>query len=287
MRYQVSHITRYSYEAPVSSCHSELRLAPRVTPHQKVWRRSVSVRPKPERIDEREDYFGNIVHRFALFDSHSSLEVHSESIVEVQARPLPLPRSTASWEQVRDAVRAARSGSLFEAIEFTGESPFAVGAVEIELYARDSLAPGRSLLDAVLELNARIHRDFKYKPSSTTIDTTPSEVFKTRRGVCQDFAHLMIAMLRPVGIPVRYVSGYLRSGASYTGAEASHAWVSVFVPEAGWVDLDPTNNVVPEQGHVTVAWGRDYGDVTPVKGVTLGGGEQKIDVEVRVIPATS
>ncbi len=282
MLYQVSHVTRYTYQSPVSTCHSELRLAPRVTPHQKVWRRSVTVSPNPERIDEREDYFGNTVHRFALFDPHLSLEVHAESLVEAEAHELPLPRSTARWEDVRDAILVARTGALFEAVEYTGESPFAGGSLDIELYARESLRPGRAILEAALELNTRIHGDFRYKPASTTIDTTPVEVFKKRRGVCQDFAHLMVAMLRSVGLAARYVSGYLRSG---VGAEASHAWVSIFVPEAGWVDLDPTNNVAPGQGHVTLAWGRDYGDVTPVKGVTLGGGEQRIEVEVRVTPA--
>ncbi|MEZ5401841.1 MAG: transglutaminase family protein [Bryobacteraceae bacterium] len=284
MLYQVRHITRYAYREPVTTCHSELRLAPRVTPNQKVWKRTIAVRPSPERVDERMDYFGNHVHSFALFDSHAELEVTAESVVEVSPPAVGRAEEGPPWEQVRDKVRVARSGNSFDAIEFTSESPFVVGSPEIELYARESFTPGRGIISSAVDLTERIHRDYEYKPESTTIDTKPAEVFAARRGVCQDFAHLMLAMVRSLGLPARYVSGYLRSGANYTGAEASHAWVSIFVPGPGWFDLDPTNNAVPTEGHVTVAWGRDYGDVAPLKGVTLGGGEQKVEVDVRVAP---
>jgi transglutaminase-like putative cysteine protease len=164
------------------------------------------------------------------------------------------------------------------------DSPFVAALPQLKEYGALSLRPGAPLAEAAIDLSRRIHRDFRYAPRTTTIETPLSEVLQRRGGVCQDFSHVMIGVLRSYGIAARYVSGYLRSGAHYTGADASHAWVSAYIPEWGWLDLDPTNDVIPSDGHVTVAWGRDYGDVTPVKGVSLGGGEQRVHVAVRVQP---
>jgi transglutaminase-like putative cysteine protease len=284
MIYRASHITSYTYEDAVSTCHSEVRLIPRARANQHVQSSRIHIEPEPAVFTVRMDYFGNHVHHFSILEAHASLIVKATSLVEVTAPSVVDPALTPPWEDVRDHIRAYPDAAALEAFEFTCESGFVTVSPDFAAYARQSFTTRRPLLEAALDLCARIHRDFKYKPSSTTIDTPVSEVFRTREGVCQDFAHLMIAALRSLGLAARYVSGYLRSGANYTGAEASHAWLSIFLPPSGWVDLDPTNNLIPGEGHVTVAWGRDYGDVTPVKGVTLGGGEHKIEVEVRVRP---
>jgi transglutaminase-like putative cysteine protease len=182
-------------------------------------------------------------------------------------------------------VVAAHEGEAdLAAFEYVFESPFVVLSPELAAYGREVFEPGRPLLDAVLALSHRIHQDFTYLPKSTTIDMPLLDVFHNRCGVCQDFSHVMIGVLRSLRLPARYVSGYLRSGKNYQGADASHAWVSAFVPGAGWRNFDPTNDMIPSDGHVTVGWGRDYGDVTPVKGIALGGGRQTVDVEVYVRP---
>ena len=155
---------------------------------------------------------------------------------------------------------------------------------ELFNYASPTFTPGRPLVDALQELSHRIHTEFRYQPKSTSIDMPLIEVLRNRRGVCQDFAHIMIGALRSLRLAARYVSGYLRSGSNYQGFEASHAWVSVFIPGNGWVGFDPTNDVMPSDRHVTLAWGRDFSDVTPMKGITLGGGGQTIEVEVSVRP---
>ena len=177
-----------------------------------------------------------------------------------------------------------RSPHTLAAYEFVFDSPFVAASPQLAAFGAATFTPGRHLAEAVTELSTRIHKEFSYKPKSTSIDSSLEDVLSRRQGVCQDFAHVMIGVMRSYRLAARYVSGYLRSGAKYLGAEASHAWVSVYLPGYGWLDLDPTNNVLPSDGHVTVAWGRDYGDVTPVKGISLGGGGQVVDVVVRVEP---
>jgi transglutaminase-like putative cysteine protease len=284
MLYRASHITRYYYADPVATCHNEVRLKPRLAPHQQLHSFRLSVSPAPDGYSDRKDYFGNEVRYFCVLEAHEQLTINATSLVEVAAAQLPEPASTPPWEAVRKEIHAAADPRTLQAFEFTAESPFVTVGRELAEYARVSFVKQRPVLEAAADLSSRIYREFKYLPSSTTIDTTVAEVFRSRQGVCQDFAHLMIAMLRSLGLAARYVSGYLKSGAHYTGAEASHAWVSLYVPGAGWLDLDPTNNLLPRDGHVTLAWGRDYGDVTPVKGVTLGGGEHSVAVEVCVLP---
>ena len=283
MRYRTRHETRYHYAAPVSQCQSELRLTPRSLPWQTVLGAAIETTPKYASIDTRTDYFGNSVTLVSILESHDDFSIVATSSVEVEARPSALA-SDMPWEVARDEVVSGRSAGTLEAVEFVFDSPFVASAPELAAYAAPSFGAGRPLASAVQDLSHRIHSEFTYKPTSTAIDTPLSEVLRRRHGVCQDFAHVMIGALRSMGLPARYVSGYLRSGADYQGAEASHAWVSTFLPGSGWLDFDPTNDVVPGTGHVTLGWGRDYGDVTPIKGIAIGGGAQKVDVEVRVDP---
>lgn len=284
MVYRTLHTTLYSYVGPVSSCLTEVRLTPRTLPgRQEIRHFRLRVLPEPATLDKRTDYYGNEVWTFSVTEPHDRLTVTAVSTVEITPTSPPASDS-ASWEDVLSALRLAATPESLEAGEFRWESPYIPYFAELADYAKRSFGPGRPILEAAHDLTGRIYRDFKYAPRSTSIETPLADVLKQRRGVCQDFAHVMIGGLRSLGLAARYVSGYLKSGTEYTGAEASHAWVSVFVPGRGWFDFDPTNDVIPSTGHVTLAWGRDYGDVTPVKGVTTGGGDQQVQVEVRVQP---
>ena len=283
MLYQATHITRYRYEGPVSHSLSEARLTPRDFPGQVLHQCRLHVEPEPALLERRKDYFGNDVTTFAVFRTHDHFTATATSVVEVQSRPIG-NAPEIPWEQARDQLGAHTSEDLLEAYEFVFNSPFIVTAPALNEYARPAFAPGRPLVEAAAGLSHQIYSGFRYEPKSTSIEMPLLDVFENRRGVCQDFAHVMIGALRSLGLAARYVSGYLRSGATYQGADASHAWVSVFVPGAGWLDFDPTNDVRPSDGHVTLGWGRDFGDVTPVKGIALGGGKQLVDVEVRVEP---
>ena len=283
MVYQAIHITRYRYQSPVSQSLSETRLTPRTFPGQTLHESRIHIQPEPAVLEHRRDYFGNDVTTFAVFKSHDHFSATAVSVVEVDPKPwemIPM----ISWEVTRDQIAGQSDAALLDPYEFIFDSPYVAAAPELADYAGSTFIPGRHLVDAVTELSHRIHAEFRYEPESTSIDMPLLEVLGNRRGVCQDFAHIMIGTLRSLRLPARYVSGYLRSGAMYQGAGASHAWVSVFVPGSGWLDFDPTNDVRPSDGHVTLGWGRDYGDVTPVKGIALGGGEQIVEVEVRVEP---
>jgi transglutaminase-like putative cysteine protease len=283
MRYLTTHKTRYMYEGHVSLCVSEARLVPRVTDKQRVLSSRIQVDPEPAVMDQRKDYFGNDVNAFSIVRNHDRFTTTATSVVEVDASFEP--KDSMPWEQVRDQVSAYADAETLAAYEFVFESPYVDPSRELGEFARPSFTPGRPYAEAAKELSHRIHEEFTYLPKSTSIDMPLAKVFQGRRGVCQDFAHVMIGALRALRLPARYVSGYLRSGAKYQGAEASHAWVAVYIPGSGWVNFDPTNDVMPSDGHVTLAWGRDYGDVTPVRGIALGGGEHKLEVEVRVVPA--
>src|SRR6266446_4432297 len=283
MLYQATHVTRYRYEAPVSQSLNEARLTPRTLPGQTLYESRIHMNPEPAVLEYRKDYFGNDVTTFAVFRTHANFSATVTSVVDVQGPPARIVPDIP-WEATRDQIAQQPDPALLEAYEFVFDSPYVPWAPELADYARPSFAPGRPLVDAVTELSHRIHTEFRYQPQSTSIDMPLLEVLGNRRGVCQDFAHVMIGALRSLRLPARYVSGYLRSGAAYQGADASHAWVSVFLPGTGWLDFDPTNDLRPSDGHVTLGWGRDYGDVTPVKGIALGGGEQIVEVEVRVEP---
>jgi transglutaminase-like putative cysteine protease len=283
MRYKAMHATRYRYDATVSQCQSEVRLTPRALPWQALIESRIEATPGAASVEAHKDYFGNDVTTFTILESHDRFTIVATSVVDVQPRPAP-DASERPWESVRDELAAHARPETLEAFEFVCDSPFVAVGPELAGYARASFPAGRGLLDAVDDLCHRIHAEFTYKANTTNIDTPLLETLKARRGVCQDFSHVMIGALRSQRLAARYVSGYLRSGADYQGAEASHAWVSVYLPGAGWVDVDPTNDVRPGTGHVTLGWGRDYGDVTPVKGIALGGGQQLVEVDVRVEP---
>ena len=232
------------------------------------------------------DYFGNTAHYFAVEVPHEELTVTAESVVTVGAPQVPAPSTTPPWEQARDATAKALDD---KAAEFTFESPCIRFIDEATDYARPSFPPGRPLLDAVLDLTARIWREFKFDATATCVNTPTEEILRNRRGVCQDFAHLHITCLRSLGLAARYVSGYLMTDPppgrpKLVGADASHAWVSVYCPQLGWFDFDPTNNQMPQLGHVTLAWGRDYSDVCPIQGVFLGSGDHRMYVSVDMAP---
>jgi transglutaminase-like putative cysteine protease len=284
MRYEVTHVTRYSYEAPVSQCINEVRLAPRALPGQRVQETTLEVDPAPAFVYQRKDYFGNDVSTFGVFESHEKLTATAKSVVSVGEGRLGESNAPLGWKDVRDQIADSETEECLQASEFTYESPYVPLSPKVMAYASDGFGTNRPLIDVVLDLSQRIHREFKYQPLSTSVDIPLVEVLEKRRGVCQDFAHVMIGVLRSQRLAARYVSGYVRSGPQVQGAQASHAWVSVFFPETGWLDFDPTNNVMPSESHITLAWGRDYGDVTPVKGITLGGRGQTIEVEVYVKP---
>jgi len=286
MRLHVIHETHYQYASPVVLSLQLLHLAPRALPWQACHAHRLSVKPEPGELSERDDFFGNPTSLFLIAAPHTELVVHSASTLSVSPREeaaLALPRSP--WEVVHAEAPALAAAFLYE-------SPHVETWRDLAEYAARSFPPGRTTLEGAIDLTARIHRDFQFDRKATSVSTPLREVMKRRRGVCQDFAHLMIGALRALGLPARYVSGYLLTDPPpgrprLIGADASHAWVSVYCgAQAGWVDLDPTNNCVVDDEHVTLAWGRDFSDVTPMRGVILGGGEQELKVRVTVSPAS-
>jgi transglutaminase-like putative cysteine protease len=262
---------------------NELRLTPRSLPNQQVLSFDLRIQPGPATLHRRTDYFGNEVTTVAVFETHNVFLIQANSLVDVQA-PSSETASSLAWEEARDLIAAQPDDPSLEAIEFVFDSPFVSAGPELLEFAQPTFTPGRPLLEALRELSHRIYSEFQYRPRSTSIETPLLEVLRNRQGVCQDFAHVMIGALRSLRLPARYTSGYLRSGPKHQGAEASHAWVSAFVPGMGWLGFDPTNDVMPSDGHVILAWGRDYGDVTPVKGIAVGGGAHSVEVEVSVQP---
>jgi transglutaminase-like putative cysteine protease len=234
-------------------------------------------------MHRRKDYFGNDVTSFEVLERHDRLDTTAKSVVEVRPEPAEsLP--SISWEEARERIAAESDPACVEASEFIYSSPYVPPSPQLDDYARKTFTPNRPLIESVRELAHRIHEEFKYKPKSTSIDIPLTKVLRSREGVCQDFAHVMIGALRSRRLAARYVSGYVRPGPKVQGAQASHAWVGVFVPGSGWHSFDPTNDAMVSDSHVTLAWGRDYGDVAPVKGITLGGGDQTVEVEVYVRP---
>lgn len=286
---QVRHdtITRYAERVAVA-CHVAY-LHPRASSRQQVDDFQLLIDPPPSQRSTSSDAFGNLRTCFALYAPHDELHVRSTCRVQLRSEPLPAPGSGMPWNDVAAALHY-RAGAPFEpATEFVYASPFVPLLPALRDYAAASFAPGRAALAGAIELMQRIHSDFTYQSGATEIATPLAEVFDKRRGVCQDYAHVMIGCLRALGLPARYVSGYLltrpRPGEErLIGADASHAWVSVWCPTLGWNDLDPTNNVRVDAAHVTLALGRDYGDVMPLRGVIQGGGEHALTVGVSVLP---
>jgi transglutaminase-like putative cysteine protease len=286
VEYEVVHTTVYDYSQPVAVSHHLACLTPRVLPRQQVQHHELQIEPAPVAISTHTDYFGNTVTFFGMEGPHQRLTIRARSQVILEAPSLPAPAETPPWEDVAD-----RSALPLEALEFLFDPEPDPASTVAHDYARASFTAGRPLLEAVLDLTRRIYEDFTYDPKATTIRTPLVEVFKSRRGVCQDFARLEIACVRSLGLPARYVSGYLETipppgRPRLVGADASHAWLAVYCPGTGWIDVDPTNNVLPSRRHVTVAWGRDYGDVSPIHGVILGGGKHTLRVNVDVLRLT-
>ena len=287
MLYQITHITTYEYSASVSLCQNLAHLTPRSTDDQQCQQTTLLINPTPAVLSSRTDYFGNRQTFFSVQEPHRKLTVTANHLVDVIPRAAVDGSVTQPWEMVRDQLRSSRLSDNLSAYQFAFPSRHVPNSNELAEYARSSFVAGRPLFDAVLDLTARIHADFEYDPQATTISTPIHEVFQQRRGVCQDFSHLQISCLRSLGLPARYVSGYLRTlpppgKPRLVGADATHAWVSVFCPNIGWLDVDPTNNVQPSDKHVVLAWGRDFDDVSPVKGVILGGDQHSIGVSVDV-----
>ncbi|BCR07016.1 transglutaminase [Desulfuromonas versatilis] len=290
MNYRVVHTTEYLYSDWAGLCHNEARLQPRQLPGQKCLSSVLRIDPPPVDYRERLDFFGNRVAYFAIQSSHERMVVTATSEVAITAEQnLFAFGNEMAWETVRERLRSDHTPESFDALQYTLDSPVVIADGEMLDYAQDSFTAGRPLVEAVSNLMQRIHRDFTYSPGFTTIATPLSEVIAHRRGVCQDFAHFAIGCLRSVGLAARYVSGYIETlpppGAPrLVGADASHAWFSVYLPDLGWLDFDPTNNQIPREQHITVAWGRDFADVTPLKGVAFGGGQHKLQVSVDVAP---
>lgn len=291
-RYRVMHDTHYRYAAPVSLAQQLAHLWPRESSWQHCLSRQLTISPEPTRRRDEQDVFGNPLTRLAFERPHGELEVSARLEVEVLARPAIDLATSPSWESARDSLGYSGqplNTERLEASRFRFESP----AVRIKhafvLFADDCFTPGRPLLQAVDALMRKIFTDFTFDPAATQVATPLLEVLEKRRGVCQDFAHLMLACLRSRGLAARYVSGYLLTQPPpgqprLIGADASHAWVSVYCPRFGWVDFDPTNAVLPNLEHITLAWGRDFSDVSPLRGVILGGGSHDPEVRVTVLP---
>ncbi|HWW21475.1 MAG TPA: transglutaminase family protein [Steroidobacteraceae bacterium] len=326
--YSVRHDTLYRYEGDVAHSHQQLHLTPRDSERQHCLSHRIEVIPEPSERSEYQDAFGNTVTRVELEKPHDRLEV----VAEMRVRLAPLPEldlaSGEPWESVRDQLRynaQSRSVSWLEAMRFRGESPYIRIKRVFSDFAQECLIPDTSVVSVAHGVMSKVHSEFRYQPGATDIATPLMEVFSNRCGVCQDFAHLMIASLRSAGLAARYVSGYLytrpsqpkrprdskaakpstqpaakasgikeaparqsaiakadEAPAAMVGADASHAWVAVFAPPHGWIGFDPTNNLIINQEHVALAWGRDFGDVSPLRGVILGGGSHQLSVKVAV-----
>lgn len=289
MRYRILHTTRYDYNQMVTLCHNEAHLRPRNVASQACEAWQLAISPAPARVHEHCDYFGNSTSVFAIQDSHQSLTVTATSTVQRwPVTAAPQLHESAPWEMARDELQNAVYESALEARHLTLPSLLVPCFPALAAYAKPSFPAGRPLLAAVQDLCGRIYRELTYDKGFTTVTTPLRTVLEERRGVCQDFAHLAIGCLRSLGLPARYVSGYIETlpppGETHAlrGADASHAWFAVFDPQHGWVDFDPTNDQIVGEQHVVLAWGRDYSDVAPLKGIIFGGGNHSLDVAVEM-----
>ena len=285
MKYRVRHVTRYDYSKPVSLAGHVLHMEPRGLSHQAVLSSRLTAFPKPARVVSRSDHFGNAASWMFLDLPHDRFEVTLDAVVDVAFPDAPEAGSTPAWEEVVAQTRRS-ADHAWQASEFTLPSPLVPLDASARAYAAESFPPGRPVLEGMVELNGRIRRDFAFRPGATTVSTPIAKVMSLRAGVCQDFSQVMISGLRGLGLPARYVSGYLRTrpppgGVKRRGADASHAWVGAWLGQAhGWIDLDPTNDLIVETEHVVLGFGRDYADVSPVRGVILGGGDHDVSVGV-------
>ena len=287
MNYQVTHTTEYIYGGPVSLCHNVARLFPCTSGGQVCHNTRVQIFPEPDARQEYPDFFGNKALYFAIQQEHKRLVVTVVSEVSVQDSTLQFDlHNNISWEEAVQLLQSTRPAFL-EARQFVSLTSMTAVTPEIKDWAQQSFTPGRPLVQAARDLMHRIFTGFIFKPGFTTVTTSVPEVFAQRKGVCQDFAHLAIACLRSLGLAARYVSGYIETNPppgkeKLAGTDASHAWVSVFIPNEGWLDFDPTNDLIPAGRHITIGYGRDYADVPPLKGVVLSTGRHHLQVRVDV-----
>lgn len=285
MLYSITHTTHYQYHEIVDLCHNIAILSPRNTASQTCRSFNIAISPLPEIIQEYEDFFGNKVCYFVVEQEHEALSVTATSVVEKKTITEPVV-TTQSWESARGLLQYSTGSFIYEK-QFTTATAITKITGAIKSFAAVSFTPNRSLFEAVNDLMQRIYTEFDFTPGFTTVSTPLSTVMEERKGVCQDFAHLAIACLHAMGLPARYVSGYLETMAAegkekLTGVDASHAWFSVFIPQMGWVDFDPTNNQLPTDQYITIGWGRDYFDIIPLKGVIMSGGTHELNVSVDV-----
>lgn len=289
-RYRIEHSTTYTYDGDVTGSYGTFHLRPRDEDWQSCLSHEVRIGPEPADLYRHRDLYGNTKTYFHVTEPHTELEVTAVNLVEVRAREYDQAHLDVPWEQARPRLRPDQPDA-WQAVDFTFASPMVDVPPEARDYALESFTPGRPIGEAVVELMHRVFHDFTYKSGSTSVSTRVGELLERRTGVCQDFTHVMVSSLRSLGLAGRYVSGYLASRPPpgkprVFGADASHAWVGCWIPQAGWLYLDPTNDRLADQSHATVAWGRDYADVTPVKGVIFTESKtSKMKVSVDMAPA--
>ncbi len=295
LKYQITHKTGYTYADLAPVCHNLVHLAPRSTARQRCATYRLNIDPVPAFLTYRDDYFGNRSEYFSIETAHRKLEIVAESAVEVFPTVAQKTRDAPEWQKCvvgrrrSDGVPAEHNRVEPMIAQLAFASPRVPLSTDLLEYAAKSYPPGRSVVEALVDLTARIHADFEFDTRATNVDTPLADVFRHRRGVCQDFAHLATGCLRAMGMAARYTSGYLRTTPPpgkprLIGADASHAWCSAWCGPLGWIDIDPTNNCLIGESYITIAWGRDYGDVCPIQGVFVGGGEHHINVSVDVAP---
>ncbi len=290
MRYLLSHRTSYSYASSVDSAHHIAHLRAREFPGQQVTSIGIDTNPAPALAAQHLDHFGNHIDIYRIDQPHNRFDIEVRAEIDVRFPDPPPAASTPPWEEIRSTLNGDGFPVAVEASEFVHDSPLVPSVEALRAYGAPSFRAGRPILEAARELTSRIKADFAYQPGATDISTPLDEVFAGKSGVCQDFAHVEIAALRAHGLAAGYVSGYIRtvhsrSELALRGADASHAWVAVWCGAAtGWVHLDPTNDLVASEDHVAVAWGRDFADVSPLRGVILGGESHTYSVAVTLVP---
>ncbi len=285
IRYKIDHETVYNYTQPVVTSQHLAHMLPRPCSRQNWLSHSLEISPEPAARQERTDYYGNRPLAFCLEEEHLIFRVKASGTVEVH-REKP-PEASIHWENAAERIARPSCVEDWEASAYAYNSPIISYNEAIRRYASESFTTGRHLFEAAVDLNSRIFNEFKYSPGATRIGCKPYEILRERKGVCQDFSHLMIACLRSHGLACRYVSGYLltkapEGQAKLIGSDATHAWVAVYIPAHGWIELDPTNNLIVADEHIIIAWGRDFSDVSPLKGVIMGGGPHSVKVGVNV-----
>ena len=288
MKYSISHKTTYSYGSSVHQSYHLLHLTPAEIGHQRILHHKLSIAPAPSMREDRLDYFGNPVTLLAIEEEHDRLVVSAESEIAIRRYFEGDFTSSLDWRLIASGAALTGQTGAKDIVQFAAPSRHGRRIRTLADYAASSFPPGRPVLAACEDLMQRIYEHVTFDPSATDVSTPVEHVFKERRGVCQDFAHLMISALRSLGLPARYVSGYIlthppEGQPKLQGADASHAWVSVWSPELGWMEFDPTNNIVPRGEHIAIAYGRDYDDISPISGVLLGGGTHDVDVAVDVV----